>query len=163
MLSWLIRLFEEQDPEKLKVFFLYGQLGVGLLLVYILFRFSNGKSESGFRLREADRLKNRKPGKKEDVLAQARLSFRADSKADAQQKKEKPLLLEGIRIDGAPHEILGVSSSATPEEIQKAYRQLIKRYHPDRVGRPGSREWADAQRIAEALNSAKDHLLKRKN
>ncbi len=69
--------------------------------------------------------------------------------------------LTGIRIDGAPHEILGVSPQASPEEIQSAYRSLMKRYHPDRVGRPGSREWNDAQQIAEAINRAKELLLKK--
>jgi hypothetical protein len=38
----------------------------------------------------------------------------------------------------------------------------MKRYHPDLVGRPGSREWKDAQRIAEAINRAKEELAPRR-
>ena len=32
-----------------------------------------------------------------------------------------------------PYAVLGVSSGATPEELVRAYREQMKRYHPDRV------------------------------
>ena len=36
-----------------------------------------------------------------------------------------------------PYEVLGVSKNATDDEINTAYRNLVKKYHPDKyVGNP---------------------------
>jgi len=39
-----------------------------------------------------------------------------------------------------PYTILGVSNSATDQEIKRAYRNLVKRYHPDRRSSESSHE-----------------------
>ncbi len=40
-----------------------------------------------------------------------------------------------------PYDILGVSPSATDEEVKKAYRALSRKYHPDaNVGKPNEKE-----------------------
>lgn len=88
-----------------------------------------------------------------------------NSQSQTQQKKNKnskkpQLQLGGIKTDGPPHEILGVQPDANLTEIQKAYRDKIKIYHPDRVGRPDSQAWKDAQKIAEAINHAKETMIK---
>jgi hypothetical protein len=130
--------------------FLHVQILGGFFLLLIGWVFYRPKSpESGFRVREADLRKNQKPSPRNgpDELAQARL--------------KAPLSLTGIRLHGTPHEILGVRMDASESEIQSAYRELIKRYHPDKVGPPDSCEWKDAQKIAEALTQARSAMLAR--
>ncbi|MEN9722147.1 MAG: DnaJ domain [Pseudomonadota bacterium] len=81
------------------------------------------------------------------------------SEKEAKRDRER-LLLGGFAFTGQAHEILGVSKDANELEIRRAHRALIKRFHPDKIGRPGSREWHEAQKIAESLNTARDQLLK---
>jgi molecular chaperone DnaJ len=33
---------------------------------------------------------------------------------------------------GDPYEVLGVTPGATPDEVRRAYRELVRRHHPDR-------------------------------
>lgn len=77
-------------------------------------------------------------------------------------KKEGPLLLEGFRMEGTPHEILGITEDASEFEIQKAYKKLVKRYHPDKVAAPDTPDWYHAQKITQILNEAKNEMLKKK-
>lgn len=52
-----------------------------------------------------------------------------------------------------PYEVLGVSPDASDEEIKKAYRELAKKYHPDR--NPGNE--AAAKKMNE-INAAYDRI-----
>ena len=124
------------------------QIGMGAFFLISAWNFIRPKTpESGFRVREADRNVKYQPAT-ESKFADAKI-------------KPDPLRLSGISLDGRPHEVLGVRENATAEEVQKAYRDLMKRYHPDKVGRPGTREWQDAQKIAETINRAKTEMLKK--
>jgi molecular chaperone DnaJ len=56
-----------------------------------------------------------------------------------------------------PHTVLGVSVQASEQEIKRAYKKLVIRYHPDRYKDDGSA----FIRLTKAYNEALD-LLKTK-
>lgn len=127
------------------------QMGISAFFILIWLR-SRAKetSKSGFKVRESDR----------------NIHFKRESSNDAStssvgETKKSPLRLAGIVIDGAPHEVLGVAALASESEIQKAYKQKMKQYHPDLMGPPGSRGWQETTQIAEAINRARTEMLER--
>src|SRR5215469_1976938 len=57
-----------------------------------------------------------------------------------------------------PYEVLGVSQGASREEIRSAYRNLIARYHPDKVAHLGQEFEAIAREKTLAINRAYEML-----
>lgn len=57
-----------------------------------------------------------------------------------------------------PYKVLGVSPSASDDEIKKKYRELVKKYHPDRyASKPKSEQDAASERI-KTINAAYDQI-----
>jgi molecular chaperone DnaJ len=58
------------------------------------------------------------------------------------------------------HAILGVTEAATLDEVKRAYRQLMRRYHPDRVD-PFMIPWTTekAKRINQAYNTIRNKYV----
>ena len=60
-----------------------------------------------------------------------------------------------------PYEVLGVSEGADEETIKKAYKELVKKYHPDKYVNNPLADLA-AEKMKE-INKAYDMLTKKKN
>lgn len=60
-----------------------------------------------------------------------------------------------------PYEVLGVRQGASEEEIKKAYRELVKKYHPDQYRDNPLASLAE-EKLKE-INEAYDYLTKNKN
>jgi len=83
---------------------------------------------------------------------------RTSSRKSGKTKKKQP----GQGNESPPlksaHDILGISANATWKEIQTAYKEKIKRYHPDKVSHLGeefsdlaNEKFLEIQRAYEAL------------
>lgn len=122
-----------------------------LLVGFAWFRFlkpDGGKSN--FKRREADRAEF------------AANTGQKNSDSDlANAKLKRPQALPGIRLEGEAHEILNVSALATEEEIMRAYKDAIKRYHPDRIPGADAEKAQFYQQVSAKLNQAKEELMKR--
>jgi DnaJ-domain-containing protein 1 len=96
-----------------------------------------------------------------------RTAREATSKINTQTKtdpsaepKAPPLALPGLVLEGKPHEVLGVAENASADEINRAFKKLLHRYHPDRYTQEGSPEWFEAQKITIILTEARDYMIR---
>jgi DnaJ-domain-containing protein 1 len=69
---------------------------------------------------------------------------------------------EPIR-DSTWFEVLGVSPTASINEIKTAYRERVRQYHPDRVEGLGHELREVAEQKMKQLNAAYDYALKRRS
>ncbi len=69
------------------------------------------------------------------------------------------LNLRGGSLDDA-YKVLGVSASATDDELRKAYRKLALEHHPDRVAALGEDVRRAAEKKFQEINHAKERIWK---
>jgi len=143
------------DPEKLRTWFYFAQIGLGgtLVLGLLWLRAESGPPDFGTETRT---YRNRDYGQESlYLLERGRIPWARRGLL----RKRRLLRLSGSRLMGLPTR--SWESLRTPKRprSKRLIASFMKRYHPDLVGRPGTREWNDAQKIAEAINRAKEEML----
>ena len=58
------------------------------------------------------------------------------------------------------YKILGIESSATDDEVKKAYRKMAIKFHPDKVASMGEEYEKGAKEKFQQIQSAYDNLKK---
>ena len=53
------------------------------------------------------------------------------------------------------YEILNISKTSTNKEINKAYKNLAKKYHPDITNKPATKRFTDIQEAYDILSNIK--------
>ncbi len=100
--------------------------GVVIASIYYLIRF--GKLPNFF-------FKNRNPFKQPSGQNHANFTSQKEkNKKSGYQQTDKNRSSKSIPT---PHEILGISPDASKKDIQNAYKQAIKKYHPDKLSHLG--------------------------
>ena len=56
------------------------------------------------------------------------------------------------------YDVLGVSRDASQDDIKKAYKKIMLKYHPDRIGNKSDKEKKEAEEIVKSANEAYETL-----
>ena len=68
----------------------------------------------------------------------------------------------GSRYDKDPYRVLGIDSSATDDEVRKAYRKMAMKYHPDRVAGMSEEMQRNAAEQMKEINQAYEVIKQRR-
>ena len=61
-----------------------------------------------------------------------------------------------------PYKVLGIDSSATDDEVKKAYRKMAMKYHPDRVAGMSEELQRNAAEQMKEINEAYEVIKQRR-
>jgi hypothetical protein len=148
-------------PELVSQHFIKIQVVLFVSGVLVAFKLLQGKQTSTqFKSREADRNDLERLRQGGPDLAQAKLARARPTANPSANPAVPPLSLPGIRLNGLPHEILGIAEDASEADVLKAYKESIKRFHPDRIQGQAKEQLQFYQEASAKLNQAKEDLIR---
>ena len=74
----------------------------------------------------------------------------------------KSMFVREVNASDNAYKILGIDPSATDEEVKKAYRDMAKKHHPDRVGNLGDEVRQAAEKKFQEINQAYELIKKQR-
>jgi hypothetical protein len=111
--------------------------------------------------REKERKREREAREKTEQRTREKAEQEAREKAkDGKQEQEKQKAKADTNRD--LYEVLGVSRTASFEEIRKAYRELANKYHPDKVSHLAPEFQEMANEKLKEINAAWEKIKKEK-
>ena len=85
---------------------------------------------------------------------------RKEANSQRQRAEERWGHAEEARDAFNPYVVLGVRRNASQDEIKRAHREMMAKYHPDKVSHLGDEFQEMARAKAVAINRARDELLR---
>ncbi|MGL4403616.1 MAG: J domain-containing protein [Fusobacteriaceae bacterium] len=65
-----------------------------------------------------------------------------------------------VRDKGEDYRVLGIQEGASKEEIKKAYRDAVKKHHPDKHTNAGENERIEHEKMIKKINESYDNIMK---
>ena len=83
----------------------------------------------------------------------------AGAYGDSQQSNTR----SGSNYNKDPYRVLGIDSSATDDEVRKAYRKMALKYHPDRTANMSETMQRNAAEQMKEINQAYEEIKRRRD
>lgn len=113
------------------------------------------------RVRKKEEAKAEREKAREENLRQRAEKSAAERARKVREAADEAILEEDHELELKHGNTLGLKGKLTPSEIKKKYKQLMVRYHPDKVRSMGDEIREVAERKAKEINEAFDYFRKK--
>ena len=98
-----------------------------------------------------------------DIMSMQERHLRTKGYEEPHQQYQERKRSSADTYDKDPYRVLGIDSSATDEEVKKAYRRMAMKYHPDRVADMSEEIQQNAAKQMKEINEAYEVIKSRRS